>query len=194
MKNLTIPYVTENTSKGTKTSDVFSRLLEDRIVLLSGEIENNLAKIIIAQLLFLDNQSHDEPINLYINSPGGSVVDGLAIIDTMNLISAPVHTYCMGMCASMGAMILSQGEKGHRYCLPNGEVMIHQPLGGAKGQATDIEISANRIIKMKKKLIKMLAEACNQDYEKVYNDCERDYYLDAEEALEYGIIDKVLQK
>lgn len=187
-----IPYVTEQNSKGTKTSDIFSRILEDRTILLTGEVETNLSNVIIAQLLFLDSQNHN-PINIYINSPGGAVSDGLAIIDTMNIISSPVHTYCMGMCASMAAMILSQGEKGNRYCLPNATVMVHQPLGGAQGQATDIVISANRILKTKKRLINMLSDACNQPYEKVYNDCERDYYLDAEEALEYGIVDKIIE-
>lgn len=186
-----VPYVTEQNSKGTKTSDIFSRILEDRTILLTGEVETNLSNVIIAQLLFLDSQNHN-PIHIYVNSPGGAVTDGLAIIDTMNIIKSPVYTYCMGMCASMGAMILSQGQKGHRYCLPNATVMIHQPLGGAQGQATDIEIVTKRILKTKHRLINMLSVACNQPYDKVYNDCERDYYLDAEEALEYGIVDKVI--
>lgn len=187
-----IPYVTEQNSKGTKTSDIFSRILEDRTILLTGEVETNLSNVIIAQLLFLDSQNN-EPIHIYVNSPGGAVTDGLAIIDTMNVIKSPVYTYCMGMCASMGAMILSQGQKGHRYCLPNATVMIHQPLGGAQGQATDIDIVAKRILKTKERLLNMLSDACNQPYEKVYNDCERDYYLDAKEALEYGIVDKIIE-
>ncbi|WP_368262843.1 ATP-dependent Clp protease proteolytic subunit [Clostridium disporicum] len=186
-----IPTVLEQTGKGEKAWDIYSRLLKDRIIFITGEIETHMANLIVAQLLFLDSESH-EPITLYINSPGGQVTAGLAIVDTMKILNSPVHTICMGMCASMGAFILSQGEK--RYALPNSEVMIHQPLGGASGQATDILISANHILKTKEKLTKALAIACKQPYEKVANDCERDYFMDAEEALAYGIIDEIIQK
>lgn len=186
--SMVVPYV-----KDTEMSaDIFSRLLKDRIILLYGEINTEMAQIITAQLLYLDSIDNEKDISLYINSPGGSVTDGLAIIDSMNLIKAPVATYCIGSCASMGAMILSHGEKGKRYCLPNGEVMIHQPLGGAKGQATEIEIVAKRILKMKDDLIKMLSNVTGQPVEKVRNDCERDYFLTAEEALEYGLVDKII--
>ena len=186
-----VPTVVEKTPKGEKSWDIYSRLLKDRIVFVTDEIETNMANLIVAQLLYLDSESK-EPITLYINSPGGMVTAGLAIVDTMHLIESPVETVCMGMCASMGAYILSQGSK--RYCLPNAEVMIHQPLGGAKGQATDIEIAAKNILKTKERLTKGLAKACNQPLEKVKLDCERDYWMDAEEALAYGIVDEILNK
>lgn len=192
--SLVVPVVIENTPKGERNWDIFSRLLKDRVIMVTGEVNEVMENVVVAQLLFLNSEDDKKPIHMYINSPGGAVVDGMAIIDTMNYIDAPVYTYCTGMCASMGAMMLSQGERGHRYCLPNAEVMIHQPLGGAQGQATDINITAKQINKTKTKLLKMLSEACNQDYDKIYNDCERDYYMDAEEALEYGIVDVVLNK
>ena len=185
---MVVPYIKDNEMSG----DIFSRLLKERIVLLYGEVNTEMAQIITAQLLYLDSICKDKPIHLYINSPGGSVTDGLSIIDTMNFVKSDVATYCMGSCASMGAMILSHGEKGQRYSLPHGEIMIHQPLGGAKGQATDIDIVAKRILKMKDDLIEMLSNVTGQPVEKVRNDCERDYFLTAKEALEYGLIDKVI--
>ena len=185
-----VPVVIEKTPKGEKTWDIYSRLLKDRIVFVTDEIETNMANLIVSQLLYLDSENN-EPIMLYINSPGGMVTAGMAIVDTMHMISSPVYTVCMGMCASMGAYILSQGDK--RYILPNAEVMIHQPLGGAKGQATDIEIVAKNILKTKDKLTKGLAKACNQPVEKVKADCERDYWMDAEEALAYGIVDEIME-
>lgn len=185
---MVVPYIKDNEMSG----DIFSRLLKERIVLLYGEVNTEMAQIITAQLLYLDSICKDKPIHLYINSPGGSVTDGLSIIDTMNFVKSDVATYCMGSCASMGAMILSHGKKGMRYSLPHGEVMIHQPLGGAKGQATDIEITAKRILKMKDDLIGMLANVSGQPIEKVRQDCERDYFLTAEEAIEYGLIDKIV--
>ena len=192
--NIIVPTVLDKSQNVERAYDIFSKLLKDRIIMVTGEVREDMASIIVAQLLYLQSIDSKKPIHMYINSPGGSVVDGLSIIDTMNYISAPVYTYCMGMCASMGAMILSQGEKGYRYCLPNGEVMIHQPLGGASGQATDMEIATRRILKMKENLLKMLAKACDKDFDKVREDCERDYFLEAEEAVEYGIVDKVLKK
>lgn len=189
--NTIVPNVIEKVGKSERSWDIFSRLLKDRIIMVTGEVNEVMMSIVTAQLLFLESEDDESPVHMYINSPGGSIVDGLAIIDTMNLIKAPVYTYCLGMCASMGAMLLSQGEKGHRYILPNGEVMIHQPLGGFNGQATDFDIHSKRILKMKENLLIMLAEACNQPYEKVAKDCERDYFLEAEEALAYGIVDKI---
>lgn len=188
-----IPTVTDNDGRVERSYDIFSRLLKDRIITLNGEVNNQSAAIITAQLLYLASEN-DEPINFYINSPGGSVTDGMAIFDTMNHIKAPVHTICMGMAASMGAFLLSQGEKGHRYCLPNSTVMIHQPLGGFQGQATDIDIHAKRIIKIKEKLTKKLSESTNGkiDITRMYELCERDNFLDPEEALEYGLIDEIL--
>lgn len=173
-------------------TDIYSRILKDRIILLYDEINSETARLTVAQLLYLESIDSTKPISIYINSPGGVVSDGLAIIDTMNFINAPVHTYCMGCCASMGAMILSQGEKGHRYSLPSGSIMIHQPLGGVQGQATDINITANQIMKTKKRLTNMLAEACDKPFKKLEADMERDYYMDSEEAMKYGIIDEVL--
>lgn len=193
-RNLTIPMVVENDGRLERSFDIFSRLLRDRIVMLNGEVNFQTASLVCAQLLFLEAEDPCEPIKLYINSPGGSVVDGMAILDTMNNISSPVHTISMGMAASMGAFLLSQGEPGHRYALPNSEIMIHQPLGGFKGQATDIEIHANRMMKMKEKLTKKLAESTNGkvDYETMLTLCERDNFLEPEEALELGLIDTIL--
>ena len=187
-----IPSVVEKSSDGERAYDIYSRLLKDRIIILSGEIDDNLANSIVAQLLYLDSLNHD-PINLYINSPGGSITAGMAIYDTVNYIKSKVSTICIGMAASMAAFLLSSGEKGMRFILPNGEVMIHQPLGGAQGQATEIKIAAERILKLKEKLNKILSKNTGQSLEKISNDTERDYFLSADEALEYGLIDKVLK-
>ena len=186
-----IPTVIENEINGERSYDIYSRLLKDRIIILNGEIDDNKASTIVAQLLFLDSQNNND-INLYINSPGGSITAGMAIYDTMNLIKSDVKTICMGMCASMAAFLLSSGTKGKRYILPNGEVMIHQPLGGAQGQATEIKIAAERILKLKSKLNKILASNTNQPLEKISNDTERDYFLDASEAKDYGLVDKII--
>ena len=187
-----IPSVVEKSSDGERAYDIYSRLLKDRIIILSGEIDDNLANSIVAQLLYLDSLNHG-PINLYINSPGGSITAGMAIYDTMNYIKSKVSTICIGMAASMAAFLLSSGEKGMRFILPNGEVMIHQPLGGAQGQATEIKIAAERILKLKEKLNKILSENTGQSLEKISHDTERDYFLSADEALEYGLIDKILK-
>ena len=186
-----IPSVVEKNSDGERVYDIYSRLLKDRIVILSGEIDDGLANSVVAQLLYLDSINHDA-INLYINSPGGSITSGMAIYDTMNYIKSKVSTICIGMAASMAAFLLSSGERGMSFCLPNSEVMIHQPLGGAKGQATEIQIAAERILKLKSKLNKILSFNTGQSLEKIQNDTERDYFLSANEALEYGIIDKVI--
>ena len=186
-----IPIIVDKEQNGERSYDIYSRLLKDRIIFLSGEIDDNNANTIISELLYLDSINHDD-ISLYINSPGGSITSGMAIMDTMNFIKSNVKTICVGMAASMGAFLLSCGEKGKRYILPNAEVMIHQPLGGATGQATEIKIAAERILKLKDKLNIILAKNTNQNIEKIKNDTERDYYLNAEEALNYGIIDKIL--
>ena len=185
------PTVIEKSSMGERAYDIYSRLLKNRIILLSGEINDNTANVIIAQLLYLDSISNDD-ISLYINSPGGSITSGMAIYDTMNLIKSDVSTICVGMSASMAAFLLSCGKKGKRYCLPNSEVMIHQPLGGAQGQATEIKIAAERILKLKDKLNKMLANNTGKDLKTIENDTERDYFLSAKEALDYGLVDKIL--
>lgn len=186
-----IPTVIEKSSYGERAYDIYSRLLKDRIILLSGEINDNLANSIIAQLLYLDSVNHDD-VNLYINSPGGSITSGMAIFDTMNFIKSNVSTTCIGICASMAAFLLSSGEKGKRYALKNSEVMIHQPLGGAQGQATEIKIAAERILKLKEKLNKLLSENTGTPLEKIENDTERDNFMNSDEALEYGLIDKIL--
>lgn len=188
------PYVIEQTSKGERSFDIYSRLLKDRIILIFGEINDAVSASVIAQLLFLTNQNEDEDIFIYINSPGGMVSAGLAIYDTMKYIKSPITTIGMGMCASMGAFLLSSGTKNKRYALPNTKIMIHQPMGGANGQATDIMIVAEEIIKTKKQLNKILSENTNQPLEKIENDVERDYYMSAYEAREYGVIDKVINK
>ena len=188
-----VPMVLENDGKGERSYDLYSRLLKDRIIFVNGEIEDNMAAIIVAELLFLDSDDSTKPIHMYIQSPGGVVTAGMAIIDTMNLIKAPVYTYCVGMCASMGAMIFSQGTKGNRYILPNAELMIHQPLGGARGQATDILITAKNIEKTRTRLYKMLSDASGQPYDKVAEDCERDFWMDAEETKNYGLADEILK-
>ncbi len=186
-----IPNVVEKNSDGERVYDIYSRLLKDRIIILSGEINDNLANSIVAQMLYLDS-INNEPINLYINSPGGSITAGFAIYDTMNYIESDVSTICIGMAASMAAFLLSSGKKDMRYALPNSEIMIHQPLGGAQGQATEIKIAAERILKLKEKINKILSKNTKQDINKIQNDTERDYFLSANEALKYGLIDKIL--
>jgi len=188
-----IPTVIEKTSYGERAFDIYSRLLKDRIVFLGGAINDDVANIIIAQLLFLDSQDSDKDIQLYINSPGGSVTAGLAIYDTMKYLKSDVSTICVGMAASMGAVLLASGSKGKRFALPNAEVMIHQVMGGAEGQATDIEITAKHILKMKDKLNKILVEHTGQTYKKIEKDTDRDYFMSSEEAKEYGIIDKIIR-
>lgn len=188
-----VPSVVEKSSDGERAYDIYSRLLRDRIIMLSGEIDDNLANSVVAQLLYLDSINHDT-ISLYINSPGGSITAGMAIYDTMNYVKSKVSTICIGMSASMAAFLLSCGQKGLRYALPNSEVMIHQPLGGAQGQATEIKIAAERILKLKEKINRILSKNTGQDLEKIQNDTERDYFLSAEEALDYGLIDKVIEK
>ena len=189
-----VPYVVEQTSRGERSYDIFSRLLNDRIIVLSEEVNDTTASLVVAQLLYLEAQDPDKDIQFYINSPGGSVTAGLAIYDTMQYIKADVSTICVGMAASMGAFLLSSGAKGKRFALPNAEIMIHQPSGGAKGQETDIQIQAARIAHTKKKLNTILAENTGKPFEIVERDCERDYFMDAEEAREYGLIDKVIYK
>ena len=186
-----VPTVIEKSNNGERVYDIYSRLLKDRIILLNGEIDDNSANLIVAQLLYLDSLNHDS-ISIYINSPGGSVTAGMAIYDTMNFISSPVSTICIGIAASMAAFLLSSGEKGKRYCLQNSEVMIHQPLGGVQGQATEIKIAAERILKMKEKLNKILSKNTGQDINKIENDTERDNFMTSDEALNYGIIDNIL--
>ena len=191
-----VPYVVEQTSRGERSYDIFSRLLNDRIIMLSEEVNDTTASLVVAQLLYLESQDPEKDINLYINSPGGSVTAGMAIVDTMNYIKCDVSTICIGMAASMGAFILTCGQKGKRYALPNSEVMIHQPLGGIGGhtQATDMKIHTDRILKMKDKLNRMLAENTGKPLETIQNDTERDNFMSAEEAREYGLIDKVVEK
>ena len=189
-----VPYVVEQTSRGERSYDIFSRLLNDRIVMLSEEVNDVTASLVVAQLLYLEAQDPDKDIQFYINSPGGSVSAGLAIYDTMQYIKPDVSTICVGMAASMGAFLLSSGAKGKRIALPNAEIMIHQPLGGSRGQATDIQIQAEQILKIKKKLNRILAENTGKPVETVTADCERDYYMTAEEARDYGLIDKVIYK
>lgn len=186
-----VPTVIEKSSYGERAYDIYSRLLKDRIILLSGEINDILSNSIIAQLLYLDSINHDD-INIYINSPGGSITSGMAIYDTMNFIKSDVSTTCIGICASMAAFLLSSGEKGKRYALKNSEVMIHQPLGGAQGQATEIKIAAERILKLKKKLNELLSKNTGVDLKKIESDTERDNFMDSDEALNYGLIDKIL--
>ncbi len=186
-----IPTVIERSNNGERAYDIYSRLLKDRIIILSGEIDDNLSNIIVAQLLYLDSINNDD-ISLYINSPGGSITAGMAIYDTMNFIKSDVSTICIGMAASMGAFLLSSGKKGKRFCLPNSEVMIHQPLGGAQGQATEIKIAAERILKLKSKLNKILSDNTLKDISVIEQDTERDYFLDSNEALDYGLVDKIL--
>lgn len=186
------PTVIEKEVNGERSYDIYSRLLKDRIILLNGEINDTLASSVVAQLLYLDSQGN-ENINIYINSPGGTITSGMAIYDTMNFIKSEVSTICIGMAASMAAFLLSSGTKGKRLALPNSEVMIHQPLGGAEGQATEIKIAAEHILKIKEKLNKILSMNTNQPLKKIENDTERDHFLTAEEALNYGLIDKIVE-
>ena len=186
-----VPYVIEQTSKGERSYDIYSRLLKDRIIFLSEEVNDTTASLIVAQLLFLEAEDPEKDIHLYINSPGGSVTAGMAIYDTMKFIKCDVSTICIGMAASMGAFLLAGGAKGKRYALPNAEIMIHQPLGGAQGQATEIEIAAKHILRTKEKLNRMLAENCGKDIDVIAADTERDNWKSAEEAKEYGLIDHI---
>ena len=187
-----VPYVVEQTSRGERSYDIFSRLLNDRIIMLNDEVNNTTASLVVAQLLYLEGQDPDKDISLYINSPGGVITAGMAIYDTMQYIKCDVSTLCMGMAASMGAFLLAAGAKGKRYALPNAEIMIHQPSGGAQGQATDIQIQAERILQMKKSLNTILAERTGQPYEVICKDTERDNFMTAQQAMEYGLIDKVI--
>ncbi len=187
-----VPMVVDKEGNGERSYDIYSRLLKNRIIILSGEITDESANSIVAQLLYLDSINHDD-ISIYINSPGGSITAGMAIFDTMNFVKSDVSTICLGMAASMGAFLLSCGKKGKRYILPNAEVMIHQPLGGAQGQATEIKIAAERILKLKKKLNEMLAENTGKPLEEVEKDTDRDYFLTAEEAKDYGLVDKIIK-
>ena len=189
-----VPYVIEQPSHGERSYDIYSRLLKDRIIILGEEVNDVTASLVVSQMLFLEAEDPDKDINLYIMSPGGSVTAGMAIYDTMQFIKCDVSTICMGMAASMGAFLLAGGTKGKRLALPNAEIMIHQPSGGAQGQATDIEIVADQILKTKEKLNRILAENTGQTYEKIKADTERDNYMTAQEALEYGIIDVVVDK
>ena len=186
-----VPYVIEQTNRGERSYDIYSRLLKDRIIFLGGEIDDDVANTVVAQLLFLEMEDPDADICLYINSPGGSVTAGMAIYDTMQYIKPQVRTVCVGMAASMGAFLLMAGEKGKRCALPNSEVMIHQPLGGAQGQATDVQIRAEWLLKTKEKMIRMKAEMTGQPEEVIRRDVERDHFMSAQEALEYGIIDEI---
>ncbi len=187
-----VPTVIEQTNRGERAYDIFSRLLNDRIIVLSDEVNDATASLVVAQLLFLEGQDAEKDISLYINSPGGSVSAGMAIYDTMQYIKCDVSTICMGMAASMGAFLLSAGAKGKRYSLPNSMIMIHQPLGGAQGQATEIEIVAKQILRTKENLNRILAENTGRSIEEIYRDTERDNYMTAQEALDYGLIDKVI--
>ena len=193
-KNVLIPYVVERTSGGERSYDLYSRLLEDRIIFLSGEIEDAMANTIVAQLIYLEGKDPAKDISLYINNPGGSVSAGLAIYDTMNYIKCDVSTICIGLAASMGAFLLSSGAKGKRYALANSEIMIHQPLGGAQGQASDIKIQAEHILKIKAKMNRILSENTGKPVEIIERDTDRDNYLSADEALSYGLIDRVYVK
>lgn len=187
-----IPYVIEQTSKGERSYDIYSRLLKDRIIFLGEEVNDTSASIVVAQLLFLEAEDPEKDIHLYINSPGGSISAGMAIYDTMQYIKCDVSTVCIGMAASMGAFLLASGAKGKRFALPNAEIMIHQPLGGTQGQATEIEIAAKHILKTKEKMNRMLSEMTGQDYETICADTDRDNWKSAQEAMEYGLIDRVI--
>ena len=193
-RNTVVPYVVEQTNRGERSYDIYSRLLEDRIIFLTGEINDAVADAVVAQLIYLEGKDPDKDICLYINSPGGSVSAGLAIYDTMNYIKCDVSTICIGMAASMGAFLLSSGAKGKRYALPNSEIMIHQPLGGAQGQASDIKIQADHIIKTKHRLNTILSQNSGKPYEQVEKDTDRDNYLSASDAKEYGLIDEIFYK
>ena len=192
MKNYMIPYVVEQTGKGERTYDIYSRLLLDRIVFVSGEVNDEMANAICAQLLFLQSQDPKKEISVYVNSPGGSVTAGLAIYDTMQFVSCPIATYCIGQAASMGAILLTAGAKGRRFALPNARIMIHQPWGGAEGKASDIEITAREILRLKEKLNEILAKHSGKKMVDVVRDTDRDYFMGAEEAKSWGLIDEVL--
>lgn len=194
IKNDLVPMVVEQTNRGERSYDIFSRLLEDRVVFLTGEVTDVTADLVVAQLMYLESKGDDKDISLYINSPGGSVTAGMAIYDTMNYIKCDVETICVGMAASMGAFLLSSGAKGKRFALPNSEIMIHQPSGGAQGQASDIAITAEHILRVKKRMNAILAKNCNQPIEKIERDVDRDHYMFAEEAKAYGIIDGIVDK
>ena len=198
-KNSLVPYVIEQTSKGERSYDIFSRLLKDRIIFLGEDVNPTTASLIIAQLLFLESEDPDKEIFLYINSPGGSITDGMGIVDTMNYIKCPVSTICVGLAASFGAVLLANGEKGKRFATPNSEILIHQPLiggqgGGISGQATEIKIHADHMIRTREKLNKLLSEKTGQSIETIERDTERDHYMTAQEALEYGLIDGIMDK
>ncbi len=196
-KNSLVPYVIEQTSKGERSFDIFSRLLKDRIIFLAEDVNPTSASLVVAQLLFLESEDPDKEIYLYINSPGGSITDGMAIVDTINYIKCPVSTICIGMAASMGAVLLASGAKGKRYATPNAEILIHQPLiagGGISGQTTEIKIHADHMVKTREKLNKLLSERTGQSLETIEKDTERDNYMTAEEALKYGLIDGILGK
>ena len=196
-KNTLIPYVIEQTSKGERSYDIYSRLLKDRIIMLSEDVNPTSANVIIAEMLFLESEDPDKEIHFYINSPGGSIVDGMAIVDTMNYIKCPVSTICVGMAASMGSVLLTCGEKGKRFATPNSEILIHQPLiggNGLSGQTTDIKIHTDHLVKTREKMNKLLSERTGQSIEKIIEDTERDNYMTAEEALKYGLIDEILEK
>ena len=190
-ENYLVPMVIEKTAGGERSFDIYSRLLKERIIFVTGQVEDHMANLIVAQLLFLQAEDPKKDITLYVNSPGGSVTAGLSIIDTMHHIKADVSTVCVGLAASMGSLILSQGTKGKRFILPNAEVMIHQPSGGAYGQASDIDITAKHILKTRERLTKMMAKATGQKLAKIESDMDRDFFMDAEEAVAYGIVDKV---
>ena len=194
IKNNLVPMVVEQTNRGERSYDIYSRLLEDRIVFLTGEVNDISADIVIAQLIYLEGKDPEKDISLYINSPGGSVTAGMGIYDTMNYIKCDVSTICVGMAASMGAFLLSSGAKGKRYTLPNSEIMVHQPLGGAQGQASDIAIQAEHILKIKKRMNKILSENTSQPLDKIEKDVDRDFYMTAEEALAYGLVDRIFDK
>lgn len=189
-----VPMVVEQTNRGERSYDIYSRLLKERIIFLGEEVNDTTASLVVAQLLFLESEDPDKDIFLYINSPGGSITAGMAIYDTMQLVKPHVSTMCIGMAASMGAFLLAAGEKGKRFALPNSEIMIHQPLGGFKGQATDIDIHAKRILKTKDTLNRILSERTGQSMEKIQHDVERDYFMSSQEAMEYGLIDEVITK
>lgn len=192
IQNALVPMVVEQTSKGERSYDIYSRLLKENVIFLVGQVEDHMANLIVAQMLFLEAENPEKDIYLYINSPGGSVTAGMAIYDTMKFIKPDVATVCVGQAASMGAFLLSGGAKGKRYCLPNSRVMIHQPLGGFQGQASDFEIHAKEILSIKEKLNRLIAEHTGQTYEKVANDTDRDNFLSATEAMEYGLVDQLL--
>ena len=196
MENSLVPYVIEQTSKGERSYDIFSRLLKDIIIFLSEDVNSASASLVVAQLLFLESEDPDKEISLYINSPGGSITDGMAIVDTINYIKCPVSTICVGMAASMGAVLLASGAKGKRFATPNAEILIHQPLisGGLSGQTTEIKIHADHMVKTREKLNKLLSERTGQNLETIERDTERDNYMTAQEALEYGLIDGILDK